>query len=173
MIGYNSLQGFAAELLVPAKVDEARARVAISAIYYGLFHHLTETASAVFDHGGLSGTILSAQAGRAFSHTLMRKVCDIYVHSTRQQRFPPPLDRLHAGPPDNRLIEIADVFIRIREARETADYDLRTTIGQAEAQSLLEQTEIAHWHLDQIRDFPETRIFLAALLLSDRWTRRA
>ena len=173
MITHTDLQTLATDLLAPAKVEEARVRLAVSTIYYGLFHHLTAAASAIFDAGGPPGSALAAQVSRAFSHTLMRKVCDTYVRSTRQQKFPPPLDRLHPLPPDKRLIDVADLFIRLQEARETADYDLTATLGQAEAQALVEQAQIAHADLQDLEHQPETRIFLTALLLSDRWTRRA
>ena len=75
-------------------------------------------------------------------------------------------------PPDSRLMDMADVFIRLQEARETADYDLTATLVQAEAQALLEQAKIAHQHLRALEHHPETRIFLTALLVADRWTRR-
>ena len=172
MITYSRLQGLAADLLAPADADEARVRLAVSTTYYGLFHHLTASASAVFDGGGLPGSALAAQVSRAFSHTLMRKVCDTYVRSTRQQKFPAPLDRLYAAPPDSRVIDIADLFIRLQEARETADYDLTATLVQAEAQALLEQAKVAHEYLQALEHHPETRIFLTALLVADRWTRR-
>ncbi len=171
MIEARQLQHLAAELLSRPQISEERVRTAVSLIYYGFFHHLTGAAAAVFDQGEPGGRALAAQVTRAFSHSTLQKVCKTYRRS-RQQSFPPPLDGLHLFPPDERLFVIADAFVTLQEAREIADYDLQATLSQPDALALLEQAEFAYWKLEEIRRLPETRIFLAALLVADRWTRR-
>ena len=70
------------------------------------------------------------------------------------------------------LIEIADAFIRLQEARHTADYDLNDELSIDEASELHLVLETALENLARVEDQPATVIFLAALLLDDRWTRR-
>jgi hypothetical protein len=144
-------------------------RRGVSTLYYGLFHRLTSEAAAAFKHGGAP---LITQAARAFSHTTMRKVCDIYAKS-KTRRLPAPLDKVTSEIPDPRLVQVADIFVSLQEARHSADYDMAATIDRAEVVTLLEMAEYAQWKLDEICPLPETTVFLTALLLFDRWPKRA
>jgi len=143
-------------------------RRALSSAYYGLFHKLTTAGSMPFAIGGES---LRFQAARAFSHTAMRKVCDAYVRSPARP-FPPGLEHLNPSAPDQRLASIANAFARLQEGRHAADYDLSTVIETPYAAELVRIAETALADFDAIQALPETTVFLTALLLSDRWTRR-
>ncbi len=143
-------------------------RRALSAAYYGLFHRLTTAGSMAFAAGGEP---LRFQAARAFSHTAMRKVCDAYIRSPARP-FPPGLERLSPSPPDKRLIAVAFAFSRLQEGRYVADYDLSTIVEAAYATELVAMAETALADFDAIQTLPETTVFLTALLLADRWTRR-
>lgn len=148
--------------------DEVVLRRAVSSAYYGLFHRLTTAGSMPFAGGGEP---LRFQAARAFSHTAMRKVCDAYIRSPARP-FPPGLEQLSPSPPDGRLIEIAVAFTRLQEGRHLADYDLFAVVEAVYAGELVGFTETALADFDAIQSLPETTVFLAALLLADRWTRR-
>jgi len=148
--------------------NEVMLRRALSSAYYGLFHRLTTAGSMPFAAGGEP---LRFQAARAFSHTAMRKVCDAYVRSPARP-FPPGLEKLSPAPPDRRLIGIALAFTRLQEGRHSADYDLSTAIEPRYASELVRLAETALADFDAIQSLPETTVFLAALLLADRWTRR-
>ena len=143
-------------------------RRALSSAYYGLFHRLTTAGSMPFATGGEP---LRFQATRAFSHTAMRKVCDAYVRSP-ERPFPPGLAPLNPSNPDSRLARVAGAFALLQEGRYTADYDLSTVIQTAYAARLVSLAETALADFDAIQSLPETTVFLAALLLADRWTRR-
>jgi len=117
------------------------------------------------------GESLRFQAARAFSHTAMRKVCDAYVRSPARP-FPSGLEHLNPSAPDQRLVDIANAFARLQEGRYAADYDLSTEIEIAYAAELVRMAEEALIKFDAIQSQPETTVFLTALLLADRWTRR-
>ena len=148
--------------------DEAALRRALSSAYYGLFHRLTTAGSMPFAAGGEP---LRFQATRAFSHTAMRKVCDAYVRSPASP-FPTGLEKLSPNPPDKRLIGIAFAFARLQEGRHSADYDFSVVIEPPYASELVSLAEAALADFNAIQSLPETTVFLAALLLADRWSRR-
>lgn len=148
--------------------DDVLLRRALSSAYYGLFHRLTTAGSMPFSVGGEP---LRSQAARALSHSAMRKVCDAYTRSPARP-FPPGLEHLSPSPPDKRLIGIALAFTRLQEGRHAADYDLSVIIEAAYATNLVSLAETALTDFDAIQSLPETAIFLTALLLADRWTRR-
>ncbi len=143
-------------------------RRALSSAYYGLFHRLTTTGSMPFAAGGEP---LRFQAARAFNHAAMRKICDAYIRSPARPS-PPGLEQLSPTPPDKRLIEIAFAFSRLQEGRHVADYDLSAVIKASYVAELVAMAETALADFDTIQSFPETTVFLTALLLADRWTRR-
>ena len=148
--------------------SETVLRRALSSAYYGLFHRLTTAGSMPFAVGGEP---LRFQATRAFSHTAMRKVCDAYVRSPARP-FPTGLEKLSPNPPDKRLIGMALAFARLQEGRHSADYDFSVVIEPQYAAELVLLAETALADFDAIQSFPETTVFLAALLLAERWTRR-
>jgi len=151
-----------------AALPEVDLRRALSPAYYGLFHTLTTAGSMLFSAGE---DALRFQAARAFSHTAMRKVCDAYVRSP-QRPFPPALQHLCPQPPDPRLIGIAAAFADLQDGRHAADYDLPVQIEFKYAAQLVTAAEAALADFDAIQSLPETTVFLTALLLADRWTRR-
>ena len=148
--------------------EDMRARRALSSAYYGLFHCLTTAGSMPFAPGGEP---LRFQAARAFNHAGMRKICDAYVRSPTSP-FPAGLQHLNPSAPDKRLAAIAYAFAQLQEGRHAADYDLSAAISISYAARLVALAETALADFDAIQSLPETTVFLAALLLADRWTRR-
>ncbi len=101
----------------------------------------------------------------------MCKVCGAYVRSPLKP-FPVGCEHLNAQPPSPELIVVAQAFELLQENRFIADYDLLATFGFEDAERLVELAEAALTALDAVQTRPETTIFLTALLLADRWTRR-
>jgi hypothetical protein len=149
----------------PSQVELRRA---VSAAYYGLFHALTFAGSTVFASGGES---LRSQAARAFSHTAMRKVCSAYVRSPLKP-FPAGYEHLNEHLPSPELIVVARTFELLQENRFIADYDLLAMFDFQDAKRLVNLSEEALMALETVRTRPGTTVFLTALLLADRWTRR-
>lgn len=168
MIDHKQIQLFAARLLASPNATEVEVRRSVSALYYGLFHRLAAAGATVFLPGG---ELLSSQAARAFSHGTMLDVCKAYCLPSKNQ-LPSPLDRLVPKVRDKRLVDVAQAFIDLQDARHSADYDVFREFPRVDGLDWLTQAEHAHWMLDQVQDLPETIVFLTALLLHDRWKRR-
>jgi len=64
------------------------------------------------------------------------------------------------------------VFLELQEARNQADYDLLSTVSVRDTDHLITVARRAVRDLRVIESLPETSVFLTALLLADRWTRR-
>ena len=74
--------------------------------------------------------------------------------------------------PDPRLVTVAQEFVQLQEARHKADYNTAASINLNDALQAMKSAIEAHRFFDEIRDQPGTTVFLTALLLADRWTRR-
>jgi len=174
VIGSLDFQAHAHDLVFKPSGDlgrdptEIELRRALSSAYYGLFHCLTTAGSMPFFSGGEA---IRFQAARAFNHAAMRKVCDSYVRSPLRP-FAPPLEHLSPRAPDRRLIGVAVAFGQLQDDRHAADYDLSAAIEFDYVAQLvrLAQQAVAQFH--EVQALPETTVFLIALLLADRWTRR-
>ena len=151
-----------------AAPSQIEMRQAISAAYYAVFHGLTSKGTRLF---AAESDALRYQVARAYNHTAMRKVCEAYARSPGQP-LPPSLALLSPRPLDSRLIGIAKAFVRLQDGRHHADYDLSVAIEFVNAAELVNAAGTALTDLDAIQSLPETTVFLAALLLADRWTRR-
>lgn len=101
----------------------------------------------------------------------MRKLCDAYVRSP-ERPFTNALNHLNTPAPDWRLIEIARAFAQLQEGRYAADYDTGNEFPLDQALALVFMAQASANTLGEIQSFPATRVFLTALLLADRWTRR-
>ena len=141
----------------------------MSAAYYALFHALTVAGAQSIAQGN---SPLQSQVARAFNHTAMRKVCDAYVRSPARPFQQPGLGHLNPAAPDLRLSGIAGAFAELQEARHAADYDLTYIVNLSDARLLVDLADAALTDFAAIQTLPETQVFLTALLLADRWTRR-
>ena len=149
----------------PAEVELRRA---LSASYYALFHALITAGSRLFARGG---DALRNQVTRAYNHTAMRKICDAYVRSPNAP-FPPSSAQLNPAAPGIRLTNVARTFAQLQEARHLADYDLASPITYSTVVVLVAAIDSALTDLQAIEAQPKAAVFLTALLLADRWTRR-
>ena len=153
---------------LPALAADVLLRRALSASYYAVFHALTSAGARIV---APNNDALRNQVARAFNHGAMRKVCDAYVRSPGKP-FPAPLAQLNPVRPDQRLTQVADAFGHLQDARHAADYDLASTVNLADAARLLASTDLALANFQAIQSAPDTEVFLTALLLSEKWTRR-
>lgn len=169
MINHEQFHLFATDIILRQRnPNQIQLRRAVSALYYGLFHDLTARGASVFLPGG---NALAAQAARAFDHRLMAKVCEAFAQP-RTGPLPSPLGGLVPGGPGQKLMAVARTFITLQKARHDADYDLTNTISRQDALDLLRLARSAHHDLHDVADEGATMVFLASLLLNDRWTRR-
>lgn len=149
-----------------AEVDRRRA---VSAAYYSLFHALTMSGGVLFGNG--ADDALKGQISRSFNHGPMRQVCLLFKAAS-VKGFQLPYIALMPATVGARLFSVVHSFLRLQEARLTADYDMLAVVNPYDA---LSDVRLATRALDDwqaISTTPEARIFLTALLLADRWTRR-
>jgi hypothetical protein len=106
------------------------------------------------------------KVGRAFQHGAMRKVCEKYNPPARQngvyiaqegQGFPSQVIA-----PDLRMI--AETFITLHEARETADYDDAQTVQHTGALAAVQQVERAFQAWLTVQTHSSAVTFLQELL---------
>ena len=101
----------------PKKPIQASLRRSISASYYSLFHLLVDEATRLMLPGSRSD--MRDCLVRAFKHSDMKQTAKEFK---RLGRIPP---RLANGSNEHRiqphLIEVADAFIQLQEARHEAD----------------------------------------------------
>ena len=153
---------------LPVLAADVLLRRALSASYYAVFHALTSAGARMV---APNSDVLRNQVARAFNHGAMRKVCDAYVRSPGKP-FTAPLAQLNPSAPDQRLIQVADAFGHLQDARHAADYDLASAVNLADAARLLAAADLALSNFKGVQSAPDTEVFLTALLLADRWTRR-
>ena len=158
----------ALRLALSSKADEADLRRAVSAAYYGLFNAITKAGADLLAG---SSPALHTLIARSFEHRAARRVCEVFRTPASQ-----PFLRLY-GPllpqgPDARLHLVADAFCRLQEARQTADYDIAAPFSTSDARADVQAATKAVADWAAIQHTPEAHVFLTALLLADRWTRR-
>jgi uncharacterized protein (UPF0332 family) len=147
----------------PTKPRQASLRRAISTAYYALFHML-------IDDGALrlvpsSPIWLRDQARRAFTHGEMRSACEAFSRSSKaySHLLVPPLE------PELQLIAVA--FVELQQLRHAADYDMSQTFDRVNVLEAIALAKAAMTDWNKIRNTPNSNVFLAALLLHNRWNR--
>jgi uncharacterized protein (UPF0332 family) len=137
---------------------EAAVRRAVSTAYYGLFHAIAAGGSALFK----VGVDARRHIVRAYDHRSIGAACrHLEERAAKKVRDASPA-------PDSRLVLVARTFRELREARETADYDLETNLSWDHAAELVAASATACTLIAEIADLPETQALLVAALLPER-----
>ena len=153
-----------------ADLQDARSRKAISAAYYALFHLLLEHAAAkLVSHPGVRKLV-----GRAYSHTDMVKTARTFRSGSDAlpNHLKSPFGMTFPNMPAE-IVNVANAFIELQEARQDADYDQLKEFSRADAKRVANRAALAFTDWNRIGAMPEHRdiceLFLASLLLGDRW----
>jgi hypothetical protein len=136
---------------------QASLRRAVSAAYYAVFHLLV-------DAGGRSLTEsadvkLRHQLQRAYNHGTMKFVCQ-NLHL---------LNPILALPLESELVDIASAFVDLQQARHDADYDYSIILIRTDVLQKIALADSALLNWKTVRNVPNARVFLAALLLQRQW----
>lgn len=146
---------------------EVELRLAVSAAYYGLFHLLGTAANAAIA-GDDAET--RRRLSRLYDHATFKKVCrDLQEHVGQRSEAG---KAMLASDPDPGLVLIAKAFMTLAADRETAKYDLAADITPSYAIERVQLAAEAARAFAGLASSPETRRFLLALVLADRWPRR-
>jgi hypothetical protein len=126
---------FLSELNLPLHPKQADLRRAVSAAYYGLFHLLATEASENWKHENQRGRF-----ARMFDHGRM-KAC-----SSRVSSRPLPVDPAEI-PVAADLKLVADSFVKLQQARHTADYDNSKVWSRTQVREMIAQLQdaVAAW----------------------------
>jgi hypothetical protein len=142
---------------------QADLRRAVSTAYYALFHLLTQHGSRRVTATGALQPVIA----RAFNHGDMKQVSQLFARG----QVPGSLAGLAPSipiPPD--LMDVAQAFIELQQARHTADYNLTrgSTFTRSTARAWVRQARdaIAAW--DRVRTDPAAEVYLIAMLLHQK-----
>jgi hypothetical protein len=147
----------------PLKPRQASLRRAVSAAYYSLFHFLMHEATHLLFPARPAS--LRERASRAFTHSDARNVCEIFVGEKGGIR------NLTTSPLEQQLTETAGIFVELQEARQRADYDLTRTFERIQVVDYVDRARLAIAKWKTIKNNPNTNVFLAALLIQNRWNK--
>jgi hypothetical protein len=145
------------------KPKQVSLRRAISAAYYALFHLLVSEGALKFFPN--SPERLRMQARRAFAHRDMKNACQ---EIAKPSRLLLPLVVL---PLETDLKMVADVFVELQDLRHFADYDLSQSFSRIQVLRVIGKANSAISAWANIRNAPNANVFLAALLLNNRWNK--
>ena len=147
----------------PTKPRQSSLRRAVSTAYYALFHMLINDAALKLMPNSPVG--LRDQGRRAFAHGDMRNACEVFSKASKAY------SHLLVAPLEAELQSIATEFVRLQQLRHAADYDLSQTFDRVTVLEAIElaKTAMADWN--KVRNTPNSNVFLAALLLHNRWNR--
>ncbi len=141
---------------------QASLRRAVSAAYYALFHLLIAESSRML----VSNPSLRSLVSRTFIHAEMNKTSRSFAGGNLPRKF----DAVTEGKAvPNALRNVANVFSELQQARHLADYDLAKKFSRGEAQVFVDQASRAFQDWQTIRKDDQAQLYLACLLLWDRW----
>jgi hypothetical protein len=143
---------FLSELNLPNEPKQVDLRRAVSAAYYGLFHLFTTEAAQNWKNRSQRDRF-----ARMFDHGHM-KTC-----SSRVSSRPLPIDAAEI-PIATDLKIIADSFVKLQQARHTADYDNSKVWSRTQVWETIAQAEdaIAAW--SKIREDAMAQDYLLDLI---------
>jgi uncharacterized protein (UPF0332 family) len=149
----------------PKKPKQASLRRSVSSAYYALFHALI--------HDGVTRLVpnmpdgLRLQAGRAYAHGEMKNTCVQFATA----QGPAALGRLLSTPLEPQINSVARAFVDLQELRHRADYNLLEPFAKKEALEAIGLAKHAMQDWKLVRKNPNASVFLAAMLLQNRWTK--
>jgi hypothetical protein len=85
--------------------------------------------------------------------------------------LPARIAPLMAGPIPVPLVSVARAFVRLQDERHNADYDLSDQFDRNRVQGLLREAEQAFRDWNAVRNTDEARLFLAALMFWNLWSK--
>lgn len=156
----GDLLGLAARLAdpVPGELEQASFRRSISTAYYVLFHLLVQDAVQCWSGSATARFGLE----RKFDHRTMKEVSNsVWRGSWRGWSTPSP-----SVPKE--LETVAQIFVKLQESRQQADYDNARTREPLEVQAKIADAQFAFINWGLIRDNPAANEYLLSLLIGNK-----
>lgn len=143
---------------------QASLRRAISTAYYALFHILVEASTKELLGTQSDTAMLRNVLARAFQHSTMKVVSEQFERGVVSTRI---ANAASVRIPDD-LRDVASAFVELQQARHDADYNLARTFRRTEAVYAVQLVEDARAKWAKVRQHPDARLFLVALLAQDQ-----
>jgi hypothetical protein len=144
---------------------QANLRRAVSTAYYAVFHLLSAEAAAQASPSGPEG--LRERVQRSLQHATMKAAANAFQSSPP----PPRIVALIGAPIPGPLVSVARGFVRLQEERHNADYDLADQFDRNRVQGLIREAERVFRDWTIVRNSDEARVFLAALMFWNLWSK--
>lgn len=145
--------------LEPRKPRQASLRRSVSASYYALYHRLVSEATARMFSGN-DRAPLRGRVARAFAHGTMKDVARQFAANAVSPKLSPGLN---GQPLQGEIVQVAEDFLELQEARHDADYDTLRRFSRADALSSVRTAERAFANWSRIRGTVQADTFLAGL----------
>ncbi len=170
MVLHHDLLALARELATkePKRPRQATLRRAISSAYYALFHSLVSEGALALAPAKPAG--LRSRVQRAYAHATMREVCDRFSRGDASG-LGAGTKELVTGIVASDLVEVAQSFGLLQEARHRADYDTARPWQRVDVLALVARVEETLVRWQKIRGTDNARVFLTAMLLQRWWGR--
>ncbi len=149
----------------PKRPRQASLRRAISTAYYALYHLLVGEAARALAPS--QPPLLGPRFQRAFSHSETKTVCKQVAAGALSAAT----DTLVSPPLEAELRSVAEAFVELQDARHNADYDMSRSVVRLNALSNIARATQAFRDWRSVRQAPNAKVFLAALLLQKSWSR--
>lgn len=163
--------------LDPRRPKQVNLRRAISGAYYALFHRLISDATYGVTGGATSGGATRDAVARWFTHGRMVATAKSFASSLGLKKGPVRnllLDTTTASPTHrvpSDLVDVANAFVALQNARHEADYDLTAWYSRATARLLVGRSESAFHALQRLQHDPTYGLFLLLLLTGEEIAR--
>jgi uncharacterized protein (UPF0332 family) len=138
--------------------EQAAFRRSVSTAYYALFHLLINEAAQRWN--GSAEARLGLE--RAFKHNNMKEVSTVLSKGSWRSWSNP-----HLNIPVE-LVDVADAFVTLQEARHLADYDNTKIWTSTEVDSRLDDAQAAFQNWQKIQTDPAAHEYLLALLIGKK-----
>ena len=143
----------------PRRPTQASLRRGVSAAYYALFHLLVDEAAGRMI--AASRPSLRNCLRRAFGHRNMNKVAQMFAKDDVNRKLSPGLE---GSPLQPKLINVAEAFVDLQQARHDADYNMAQQFSRQDVLDLIDQADqaVADWR--DVRNTLPADTFLVGLL---------
>jgi uncharacterized protein (UPF0332 family) len=135
----------------------------VSAAYYSLFHLLVEDAARML----VTDTSLRHLVARAFAHADMKQASQAFATGN----LPPHVRAVTGAAIPAELRSVAATLVDRQAARHEADYRLSRTFTRGEVTNFVHRARQAHDAWKIVRGHPLAKVYLASLLLWNKWKR--
>ena len=144
----------------PQKPSQASLRRSVSASYYALFHLLVDEATKLMLTSNVRAPLRDSLA-RAFRHSDMKQTAVALTQSPIPSKLAAGLNGQEVQQP---LINVANAFVQLQEARQDADYNRARRYTRREVLDLADLTNQAFADWQQVRKSLPADVFLTGLL---------